>query len=354
MNVLQYNQQVSGKICVLRGASTEVTRIKQFLKRKPSALRIMTHDLISINNLFDDEEVKSNLYGCKIRLILDTKTNTNQELINYMKNNYDFELETVDNVWTNLFIKESSERVNIDLYSFGYYTKPSYIGGQNEINNNRGFSVKIYSRKIKTILQDWFDEIWRKRKMIPLNTFHFIPKSNFQWTFEDGGGKEFANLDVVFKTELNDEKPIDVESFEKVINEDRDSFFIETRSVLKLYSDKVILSFDEDDTNNLKIEFKSKEIVAHIKEIMINIGIDYKRGISVNADYLLKKKYIASSELYHYIYLNKNNEYKLQLMKEHMIETNPSDGLRKFEVTYNNVINKNLNGFLTEMDLFYK
>lgn len=56
-NNIKKDKGISGKICVLSGASTEATRIKMFLLHNPNPVKIMTNDVTSINNIFTSPNV---------------------------------------------------------------------------------------------------------------------------------------------------------------------------------------------------------------------------------------------------------------------------------------------------------
>ena len=60
-NIKKYNR-ISGKICVLSGASTEATRIKMFLLHNPNPVKIMTNDVTSIKNIFTSPNVLLRIY----------------------------------------------------------------------------------------------------------------------------------------------------------------------------------------------------------------------------------------------------------------------------------------------------
>lgn len=343
-----------GKICLLKGSSTEVTRIKPFLIKDPiSTIRIITHNIVSINNIFDDIEIMKRYKNVKIKLIIDKRENIENNILSFLNENYDVEIKQIDNVWTNLFIKESSDRINFDLYSFGYKTKPSYTGSHFSISDNRGISVKISNKKLVSFLIDWFDECWVNCQMRKIEPIHLEAKKSFKWTAQDGGGREFSNADIIIKNCDNISVPREAIEFNNVLKSDSASYYIPTHSYIYSNDEMTCLSYDNRISNNLQICFYSKELMNHINEINNSIGFGYKDGISENADYLFNRKEIHSEELEHFIRINKNNSVKLEKMKIYISLIDPINGARKFENTYKKIMTDNLYEVISDMDSFY-
>lgn len=69
-------------------------------------------------------------------------------------------------------------------------------------------------------------------------------------------------------------------------------------------------------------------------------------------DFLLTKKEVYSNELFVYVKLYQDDDKRLMQMKNHMIETDPVNGERKFNLALDEVRNPD-NKALSKMDLFY-
>lgn len=69
-------------------------------------------------------------------------------------------------------------------------------------------------------------------------------------------------------------------------------------------------------------------------------------------DFLLTKKEVYSNELLAYVKLYQDDDKRLMQMKAHMIETDPVNGERKFNLALDEVRNPD-NKALSKMDLFY-
>lgn len=126
-NSIKKYKGISGKICELSGASSEATRIKMFLLHNPNPVKIMTNDVASIKNIFTSPNVLQNARHIPIKLIINDDSSLEDSIWNFLRENYDIEIKRIKNVWTTLFIKDSSERINLDLYSFGYTTSINYV-----------------------------------------------------------------------------------------------------------------------------------------------------------------------------------------------------------------------------------
>ena len=68
--------------------------------------------------------------------------------------------------------------------------------------------------------------------------------------------------------------------------------------------------------------------------------------------FLLTKKEVHSNELFVYVKLYQDDDKRLMQMKAHMIETDPVNGERKFNLALDEVRNPDTKA-LSKMDLFY-
>lgn len=91
-NIKKYTG-ISGKICVLSGASTEATRIKMFLLHNPNPVKIMTNDVASINNIFTSPNVLQKARHIPIKLIINEDSSLEDSIWNLLKENYDIEIK---------------------------------------------------------------------------------------------------------------------------------------------------------------------------------------------------------------------------------------------------------------------
>lgn len=96
-NIKKYNR-ISGKICVLSGASTEATRIKMFLLHNPNPVKIMTNDVASIKNIFTSDNVLQNARHIPIKLIINEDSLLEDNILDFFKENYDIEIKRIKNV----------------------------------------------------------------------------------------------------------------------------------------------------------------------------------------------------------------------------------------------------------------
>lgn len=351
-NIKKYNR-ISGKICVLSGASTEATRIKMFLLHNPNPVKIMTNDVTSIKNIFTSPNVLQKARHIPIKLIINEDSYLEDSIWNFLKENYDIEIKKIKNVWTTLFIKDSSERINLDLYSFGYATSIKYLRDGNGHFINRGFCVKLYSRTLQKALLKWYEDTWEKGCLQPLDYINFTSDSDFKWTDKDGVGQWFSNAKISVSSKLGSDKINRIIDFSKVLSKDEDNYPIETHSKLYFFDDRIsYLYTDEVETNNLVIDFYSKELIDHIMELCDRMGPKTYKHNAECLDFLLTKKEVHSNELFVYVKLYQDDDKRLMQMKNHMIETDPVNGERKFNLALDEVRNPDTKA-LSKMDLFY-
>lgn len=138
-----------------------------------------------------------------------------------------------------------------------------------------------------------------------------------------------------------------------MLSKDEDNYPIETHSKLYFFDDRIsYLYTDEVETNNLVVDFYSKELIDHIMELCDRMGPKTYKHKAECLDFLLTKKEVYSNELFVYVKLYQDDDKRLMQMKAHMIETNPVNGERKFNLALDEVRNPD-NKVLSKMDLFY-
>ena len=253
------NNSIKGKICVL-GGSFEATRLVPYFNKKPKTaekvtIKIMANYVYSLKGIFSRDSVKPYLKNFKVKLITNNSFQIDNDEIDYMKEvmGDDFEYKCIENVWSNMFLKEGSPCVTLDLYGFGY-NPYSYHGNSIE-ESNRGLCIKIDNKNISQELSDWFDLIWENEKMISLSSIIVKSKDISKIVGKDGGGRMFSFANVEFSNVIDSNQSILEIDFSKFILKDVNSAFIPTKAKLVFYDEKVVLSYNDETNENLCVTF---------------------------------------------------------------------------------------------------
>ena len=336
------SKEVEGKICCLNG-SYAASRLWRYFRGKPSTIKIMTNEAYSLGKIFGSDSIRPYCPQFEVYLIVNKSNVISEDDLKLMKTLMGdrFHYKYVDNVWTNLFLKSSSNRINLDLYGFGY--DPFHYHERNKNYTplfNRGFSLKIYNDKIKDELEKWFDTIWEREKMIQIPTSKILSSDVCSISEGDGGGHEFecANVEIsntYSRTGIT--YSIDVHKF---IVEDKESENISSKAKLCFYDNKFTFIYDSESNMNLCITFKDENVLEVINELLQNMSNDERNYLVTDFDYLLEKEEIYSHQLYAYLMFNYGNQYKTDLMHKHYIDIRPDDGERKFALTCRAVAKK--------------
>ncbi|MCR5462638.1 MAG: hypothetical protein K6E87_06185 [bacterium] len=329
------------KICILgSSSSSEATRLGQFLRKKPSDIKIMTNQLHSLIKIFGKDSIKPYLKDIKIQLIVSGQSSIDENEIRLMMQAFgkNFEYKCIDGIDSNLFIKSTSDRINIDLYGFGYDPKSFY--GKNIMESNRGFSIKFENKEIKKRLNEWFDNIWINEKPIEFNSFQMKANKPAYKIGQDGGGTLFSSTNVIISCNYDKSKSLFEFDYNSFINNDKASSKISTKAILAFFDDKVSLVFNPKSSTNLCISFTDDIIIDYIYDLYCNMGFSSKMYTAKDLDYLLSKKEIKSHQLYAYLKLNINNKNNIDKMHDYYVTINPTNGERKFNATLNNIKKK--------------
>ena len=322
-----------GKICVLSGSS-EGTRLVPFFRTNPGTIKMMTNEAYSLRELFD-RDISYDFKQYNIQLIVNGESRISKDDLEYMKSTMgdNFHYKYVDNVWTNLFLKDSSNIINLDLYGLGY--NPHFYHASNKEDHqigNRGMSFKLTSDELTQALIEWFDAIWEKEQMIEFEPMKFISRRSGQMKHYDGGGRYFSTTTVEVSNRFDQEGIIETVDIAQFIHGDLFSEDISSKARYLIYEDKIALSYDDKSNMNLCISFYDEDVLDYIYTTIRHMGYDVKPHVD-SMEFLLKRKVIYSHQLYAFIMFYLDNRLNLELMKRHYLSIRPIDGERKFRDT---------------------
>lgn len=339
------------KLCMLDDSSTYSTRLKSYLNKNASDIKIFTQDLVSISKIFGDHKVKETLIGkSKIKILVNSEANIKQSFIEEFKEDYNVEIKQIDNLKFNLFIKTKSDSVDFELYPFGYNPQKTKHSG------DYGFCLKIKSRLLQTALDEYFDEVWEKETLVPFKDVLLVTKPGQRASCcgVDNGGKLFKNVNLRITTNdgLDSKMVGSIDYGDRVRSYFGNYFLNNYNSKLLVAEDKVILT--TETKGNMNIVFYDNIVCDELKKSLTIEPQPRNRKLKNVAD-IINNDDIKSEHLYAYLITFWGDQGKIEEMRNHYIATK-QNGKEKFETTYNSVEklinNKSEESYISPYDIF--